>query len=209
MNKKGFTLAEVLITLTVIGVISAMTIPGLRKNADQREMVAGVKKAYSTLSNTFMLAEQENGPIKRWGLTDADTITVFNILKEHMNITKDCINTTGCLGTGEFYQLNGAKYTGLTNKGYGSPATAFLTADGMSWAFDIQPNSHYMFFVDVNGAEKKPNMLGQDVYLFRVYPDGNGVIPEGRGKTNWGTCVEGDTGLDCAARVLQEGTMNY
>ena len=124
-------------------------------------MVAGLKKAYSTLSNTFMLAEQENGPIKRWGLTDADTNTVMSVIKEHMNITKECMNTTGCLGTGDFYQLNGAKYTSLTNKGYGSPTTAFITADGMSWSFDIQPNSHYMFFVDVNGAEKKPNTLLQ------------------------------------------------
>ena len=39
--KTAFTLAEVLVTLMIIGVIAAMTIPGLRKNADMQEYVAG------------------------------------------------------------------------------------------------------------------------------------------------------------------------
>lgn len=47
--KKAFTLAEVLVTLMIIGVIAAMTIPGLRKNAEMRELAAGCKKAYASL----------------------------------------------------------------------------------------------------------------------------------------------------------------
>lgn len=207
--KSAFTLAEVLVTLMIIGVIAAMTIPGLRKNAEQRELAAGCKKAYSTLSQAFYLAENENGPMKRWGLTDADSTQVFNNIKEHLNIMKECIGATGCMGDGKYYQLNGEVFTSLTATGYGSPAIAFVLADGMSVAFDIQPDQYYLFFVDVNGAGKKPNTLGQDVYEFLWYPDERGFYPAGKGASAWGNCIEGGTGLDCAARVIQEGGIKY
>lgn len=210
MNKKAFTLAEVLVTLMVIGVIAAMTIPGLRKSAEQRENVAGLKKAYATLSNAIALAEQENGPRKRWGSTDADTVSIFNNIKAYMNVTKECINSTGCLGDGKVYQLNGDQYTSITNKGYGSPQTSFITADGMSWIYDLNPNNFDLFFVDVNGSEKKPNTLGYDVFMFYwYYASERGLYPAGTYAKNWGNCNSTGSGLDCAARVLREGAINY
>ncbi len=207
-KKKGFSLAEVLLTLMIIGVIGAMTIPGIRKNAEMRELAAGCKKAYLTLAQAIYLAEQENGPLKRWGLTDADTQQDFENIKAYLNISKECIQTSGCMGDGIFYQLDGSRFTSLTANGYGSPARAFQTADGMSWAFDIQPNSHIIFIVDVNGAEKKPNILGYDVFAFYWYPDDKGFYPAGRG-TSSPNCTTSKTGLDCAAKVINEGKISY
>ena len=47
---RGFTLAEVLITLVIIGVIASMTIPTLMNKTNKQEYVSRLKKAYSTLS---------------------------------------------------------------------------------------------------------------------------------------------------------------
>ena len=56
MNKKsGFTLAEVLVTLMIIGVIAAMTIPSLMQNTAQQEYKAGFKKAVSMLNQAVTL----------------------------------------------------------------------------------------------------------------------------------------------------------
>ena len=52
-NKKAFTLAEVLITLTIIGVIAAITIPNLMQKYTKHQYVVGLKKAYSELSNAI------------------------------------------------------------------------------------------------------------------------------------------------------------
>ena len=49
-SKMGFTIAEVLITLVIIGVIAAMTIPTLMNNTNKQEYVSKLKKAYATLS---------------------------------------------------------------------------------------------------------------------------------------------------------------
>ena len=64
--KKAFTLAEVLITLTIIGVIAALTIPNLLQKHQEQETVTRLKKAYSTLSQTTAKAIADNGPISTW-----------------------------------------------------------------------------------------------------------------------------------------------
>ena len=60
---RGFTLAEVLITLVIIGVIAAMTIPTLMNNTNKQEYVSKLKKAYSTLSQaTNRIITEEGNP---------------------------------------------------------------------------------------------------------------------------------------------------
>ena len=60
---KGFTLAEVLITLTIIGVIAAITIPNLMQSWKKHEVEVKIKEAYSILSNALTMAKAENGNI--------------------------------------------------------------------------------------------------------------------------------------------------
>ncbi len=55
MKKFGFTLAEVLITLVIIGVIAAMTIPTLMNQTNQQEFKVGLKKAMSTINQAIQL----------------------------------------------------------------------------------------------------------------------------------------------------------
>lgn len=59
-SRKGFTLAEVLITLGVIGVVAAMTLPGLIQNNQEAELTSRAKKAYSQISQAIKLYEAEN-----------------------------------------------------------------------------------------------------------------------------------------------------
>lgn len=74
-SRKGFTLAEVLITLGVIGVVAAMTLPGLIQNNQETELTSRAKKAYSQISQAIKLYEAENetpGDIR--GLFEAKTM---------------------------------------------------------------------------------------------------------------------------------------
>ena len=61
----AFTLAEVLITLGIIGIVSAATIPIMLTNFKKRETVAKVKAAYSILSQAVKLSVEENGKRKQ------------------------------------------------------------------------------------------------------------------------------------------------
>ena len=60
MKNKGFTFAEVLITLGIIGVVAAMTIPGLIQNSKNKELQTKLKKAYSDWNQIAMKFMEEH-----------------------------------------------------------------------------------------------------------------------------------------------------
>lgn len=81
----GFTLAEVLITLAIIGVVAALTIPSVIANSNQQEFKTGLKKAVSVLNSAI------NMNIAQDGETPYENKDLFNYLQRHMSILK----TTG------------------------------------------------------------------------------------------------------------------
>ncbi len=68
MIKKGFTLAEVLITLAIIGVVAALTIPTVVRNYQKQQTVVKLKKVYSVLNQAFNNSQAENGMYQTWDI---------------------------------------------------------------------------------------------------------------------------------------------
>ena len=67
INKhNAFTLAEVLVTLAIIGVVAALTIPNLMKNYQKHVTVSKLKSAYGMLSRILQTAEVRHGSIASW-----------------------------------------------------------------------------------------------------------------------------------------------
>ncbi len=64
--KRAFTLSEVLITLMIIGVVAAVTLPTMIANWQKQAAVSRLKKVYSTLYGAFNLSMAENGPLQTW-----------------------------------------------------------------------------------------------------------------------------------------------
>ena len=65
-KKAAFTLAEVLITLGIIGIVAAMTLPALMANGRKQETVARLKKFNSMMLQAILLSENDNGPYEYW-----------------------------------------------------------------------------------------------------------------------------------------------
>ena len=65
--KKAFTMAEVLITLGIIGIVAAMTLPSLVQKYRERQYVTALKKAVSVLDNAYRLFLFQNGGNKELG----------------------------------------------------------------------------------------------------------------------------------------------
>ncbi len=80
MNKKGFTLAEILITLGIIGIIAAMVLPGIIENTKERQTVVKLKKSYSVIQNAVQKTIAENGELDEWS---DDSVEYFR--QEMMN----------------------------------------------------------------------------------------------------------------------------
>ncbi len=65
-KKNAFTLAEVLITLGIIGIVAAMTMPTLITDARKKSTATKVKKFYNIINNTVQFSIAKNGDVKNW-----------------------------------------------------------------------------------------------------------------------------------------------
>jgi len=226
--KPAFTLAEVLVALMIIGVISAITIPGLKKYSEMQEHVSSLQKAYSSVANATRLAEAQNTEMKRWGTLvpadEEDTATPGGIktalgyYKKVLNLSKTCENAEAGCWT-QTKDLKGEAF-GSANSPVSNSVT-FQTADGMNWSLSgiSDPSSNYgvnkatnsslLFVVDTNGA-KKPNLLGYDVFIF-VANQERGVVPAGVDKNSAcpSSASDSKTGYTCAVQVLKSGKISY
>ena len=116
--KRGFTLAEVLITLAIIGVVAAISIPSVISNSQQQEFKTGLRKAVSVLNSAITMNMAIDGE------SPYDNSNLPQYLMRHMSILK----TTTDLS------LNYISYTGLNDDNVNA---AFYTTDGMRFEFDI------------------------------------------------------------------------
>lgn len=191
MKKFGFTLAEVLITLGIIGVVAAMTLPALIQKQNEKATVTALKKFYSSISQAYLFAKNENGSPENWysremstGNADAANIMVDKITK-YMKTSKICHIDKGCFPEGQYGKIDGTKAPDWNEH---SSTSKFITADGMSvfiYSYGSTPHnsgegmlkeSYGAISVDVNGF-KKPNIFGQDMFSFVLTK--NGIYPTG------------------------------
>lgn len=145
----GFTLAEVLITLGIIGVVAAMTIPTLMNQTNQAEFKTGFKKVVSTLNQAISMnvaLDNTDFSLLATG-TSGESGSVFNMFTSRMNVIKTTTGAdTGSAATAGNYSLY--FNDGMT---LSFPSTA---ASCVSTTL----SSGCVAIVDVNGA-KKPNRL--------------------------------------------------
>ncbi len=116
-KNRAFTLAEVLITLAIIGVVAAIAIPSVISNSQQQEYKTGLKKAVSVLNSAITMNMALDGE------TPYDNKDTFNYLKKHMSVIK----VTTALPWLSFRANQGAA---ATQSNY-----AFYTTDGMRFEF--------------------------------------------------------------------------
>ena len=215
--KKAFTLAEVLVTLTIIGVVSAMTIPTLHQRNTEQATINKVKKFYSTLSQAYQKTIIEYGTPEEWpytGNSKNDTLTIFNyLIKNNFKIMTDCgfDNAGGCIYDGNYSYLNGNSHWN-----YAKDTSRFfykvLLNDGSAiffTEFNNPNNEHISFYIDVNGPNL-PNQFGKDLFSFAIR-DGK-ILPSGSKNTAYEfdkNCKRTKEGIGCTIWVIHKGNMDY
>ena len=179
-NKRlAFTLAEVLVTLMIIGVIASMTIPGLMRNADDRTVATNLKKIYAELNQATKLAMTEYSATRfcRTGLTDDEQTFEDDFIKKYFNVMKVCPagDATECFGNSELINT------------YGSSKKSYLLSNGIAIMFygvtGRGCDGNVDIYVDVNGP-KKPNKGGSDVFMLTINHNGGEVYATGFNPNN-------------------------
>ena len=211
--KRAFTLAEVLITLGIIGVVATMTIPNLIATHQKKSTAAKLKKAVSTINQTIRMSEEENGEIDTWDKT-LEPITFINkYLSPYMKITKICKTNMEC---GYKAPGNVWKHMNGTYNNYNSPVyqnrRTFITMDGLLYTYSVitnalSENNDRMIIIDINGSQG-PNTHGKDVFFLYRQEENSSVFPYGANKTNEEikrSCSKTGDGLYCAVLIQRNG----
>ena len=192
-NKKfAFTLAEVLVTLGIIGVVAAMTIPNLNSTYRKKQIEIQAKVTYSTIQQALRFADYDDvGYSDVADGNNQEMINWFNnFLGQHLKVEHLCVNKApGCWH--QIYYLNGSKFgdkngTGGNILGFEISKGARFVIDGYNAndiknLFGVNMNTSALVFIyDANGATK-PNTVGKDVFIM-VWTE-KGLVPAGYNKT--------------------------
>ena len=198
-KKIAFTLAEVLITLGIIGVVAALTLPSLIANYREKELITRTKRVYSNIYNATIMAQKDNDSI-------GDNSVLFNAADGYAKVTEsfakyfsgakvckskaECPNyyydikfaTTMYDETGSSRDWNSRAYKIILNDG------AFVTVSSMLPGCESHRNDTYydengqptsvpvnqyfcaVLIFDVNGTTL-PNRFGQDVFEIYIFKD--------------------------------------
>ena len=158
-KQKAFTLAETLITLSIIGVVAAVTVPTLMSNVNKQIYVTGLKKAYNELQNA----------VRMMPITAGCSADDFHCLDLRTDILAE--------------QLKLAKAP-YACRGFDQNNTCLQTPDGMLIYAADNNNINSTIGVDINGA-KGPNVVGRDRFFFESFfnsyeaPECIGFLPVG------------------------------
>ena len=191
----AFTLAEILITLGIIGVVAALTIPNLIVKYEKNRTVTQLKKTYSVLNQAYLFAKADGG----------DSILAENIIGDYDNnlatrnyvenfmskyftpylkITKNCGYTSdsSCFGKNyirSFANGNPAdsgityyKYNLILNDGTFISVTTNTRCDENGE--NCVSGGGLIFYIDISGGNK-PNMFGKDTFIFYITPKSSNI----------------------------------
>ena len=173
----AFTLAEVLITLGIIGIVSAATIPIMLTNFKKRETVAKVKAAYSILSQAVKLSVEENGETSGWDTSDPSVVVEKYLLPYMSGLTKTkdyqktqmrTLSSQGNLETNRYLDWS-------WNLTYNP---IYVMQNGMHFNYSNSNDGYPTIVIDINGSGK-PNIMGIDGFTFWIDPKTSSVVPAG------------------------------
>lgn len=231
-RKAAFTLAEVLITLGIIGIVAALTMPSLIAKYQEKQTVVQLKKAYNTLGNAFKMAVLETGEINEWGLTDSSTSSddteanlsrnaIINKIQPYIKGEKVCeLGDEVCVSKNKYdrFSLDGTAFSYFYPI-YKMPDGTSIVAVWINSAGCKMENTSIgvcgQIFIDLNGS-KMPNATGKDIFLFWFTKNGT-LIPMGTTDdadyTMRKFCnlevADNINGYSCTAWVLLNENMDY
>lgn len=232
-EKQAFTLAEVLITLGIIGVVAAMTIPTLIKNYQKDQTITQLKKTYSMLSTAIQKYAADSGCIGDLSCTGTFSGTDYSpfgdAIASYLKLNYNCKETPETEGSEVCFARN---TTSKAKNGVNMLTWNYklLTLDGVGIAIsddeagncvsDLGKNSLKTvcgkLAIDLNGP-KLPNQWGKDTFEFFITKSGN-LYPNGGhdfyydsdhwdSPTTLNSCSNASNswGQTCAGRIMEKG----
>lgn len=216
MMKKfiAFTLSEVLVTVGIIGVISALTVPNLIKNYQTKAQTIQLRKVVAEIENAVDMLITEEGKTNFANTTISQENGVDNFIQTHFKTLKTCASnkTSECFANEDYLSIDGNHSSTFSCDGnsYVLANSAAICAnaitelsvkwkdenDELGLARDLYKSVsgiNIELYIDTNGSQP-PNIGGRDMFHVYIQPDGK--IYDGA-KSDGAVCEHKPTGDVC------------
>ena len=164
----AFTLAEVLITLAIIGIVAAITIPGIVHKYKKTEVETKLKRFYAMSNQAIQLSEIENGPKESWVFQGGEGCST--------GYEERCLRA--------FWEKYLEKYIKYNKVEYINAGDAYglliYFADGSAVRLAFAGHD-YVFQTDVKHTKTEDLNWGKNAFLFGLYPTNSSPYFTGRG----------------------------
>ena len=179
LKRVAFTLAEVLITLGIIGVVAALTLPTVIKHYKAKVLETAFKKSVTNLYQAYDLTRQQLGTDEIYSyytIYSSQTNSYPNIqefqtaFENNLKVIKNSTNWW------DFYPIYNYNKTKLTTENIGMdyPNATKILADGSSYNMHVNFDGNQIavhIYIDTNGPYKGPNQYGHDIFKFQIRHD--------------------------------------
>ena len=217
LKKAAFTLAEVLITLGIIGVVAAMTMPSLIQNYQEKATVTKLKKCYSLVSQAYVSILNDEGGSDT--LQAGDDLEMMEKFGKYLKYQKTCGRNKGCFPNVTYKSVTGNGYskweddTTDRSRAILTDGTLIMFNKSAMWGGNEGNYLYAQIYVDINGF-KGPNQLGKDFFYFYINPEK--IVPAGakaleeknEDQKFTKNCIQ-QNGYACAAWVIYNENMDY
>ena len=165
-----------MITLAIIGVVAALTIPTLLNNYNDKVLETRYKKAVNIMTNGFklMMSNEQVFDVKDLAIMQCSDIDCYlDEYKKVFKIVRDNSSPDIMQAFGDAYTIpiDNQKISFAGNE---EQAPLFQTADGISY-MGMPQSSEINFYADLNGRSE-PNTFGKDMFMFSL--SGNGLLTD-------------------------------
>ena len=171
--KKGFTLAEVLVTLGIIGVVSAMTVPTLMQNYQRKSYVTQLHKVYNELQQALLQYQTDRNALnyKEAGLNSIGALR--NFVTSYFKVVNDCGTDIEPCFARDYKDLQGTEAKNLFES---DTIYKYVLANGAAITVEApDANGNFTVHVDINSTNG-PNIMGRDLFALKIY--NNGIIDD-------------------------------
>lgn len=187
--KFGFTLAEVLITLGIIGVISAMTIPTVLTNHQTKVRITQMQKLYNDVSNAAVAAlADERVDTLDYTYAYEDIDGAISFLKKYLKVSDEC-TPAECFGA-SYSSLDGSESVAIDAMFSDDTRCLKLSYGFPVCVSDVDADDGYIYHgyirlvFDLNG-KAGPNTNGRDLFTFEIFSDGTVGNSYNVGNEDW------------------------
>lgn len=176
---KAMTFAEAAITMLIMGVVFAITVPGLKKYTQRSEMQTLLKKSYGTINQTIDRALADSNDLipermEEWDFSSND-VFMDRYLRPFLSVAKECSTSDYDCFSNYYRNLDGSGNTNIA-----AFASSVLLNDGTAVQIHGCNGSQCDVHVDLNGPTE-PNVMGMDYWEFTIHKNTAQVKPNDEG----------------------------